>query len=90
MEHKEEDLAKIESLTLSHYQHNAEAFWQGTKDHDVAQNYAAFLAPLPKDKALDILDLGCGPGRDVHYFKSLVRILIYLNTDSGQFEQCKT
>lgn len=71
MERKEEDFAQIESLTLRHYQHNAEAFWQGTKDHDVAQNYAAFLAPLPIDKALDILDLGCGPGRDVHYFKSL-------------------
>ena len=69
MEQKEEDLAQIESLTLSHYQNNAEDFWQGTKDHDVTQNYAAFLARLPKDKALDILDFGCGPGRDVHYFK---------------------
>lgn len=71
MEQKTKDLAQIESLTLSHYQHNAEAFWLGTKDHDVAQNYVAFLAALPKDQALDILDFGCGPGRDVHYFKSL-------------------
>ena len=50
---------------------NAEAYWQGTKDHDVSQNYAAFLAPFPKDKALDILDLGCDPGRDVNYFQSV-------------------
>ena len=68
---KPEKLAEIETVTLSHYNQNAEAFWHGTKDHDVTQNYAAFLAPFPKDKKLDILDLGCGPGRDVNYFQSL-------------------
>ncbi|MDD4916011.1 MAG: class I SAM-dependent methyltransferase [Methylococcales bacterium] len=66
-----EHLDEIETVTLSHYNQNAEAYWNGTKDHDVAQNHAAFLAPFPKDKKLDILDLGCGPGRDVRYFKSL-------------------
>ena len=64
-------LDKIETVTLGHYNQNAEAFWNGTKDHDVTQNYQAFLAPFPKDKKLDILDIGCGPGRDVAYFKSL-------------------
>ncbi|MCD2452686.1 class I SAM-dependent methyltransferase [Methylicorpusculum oleiharenae] len=68
---KAEELELIEAVTLSHYDQNAEAYWQGTKDHDVTQNYAAFLAPFPIDKKLDILDLGCGPGRDVQYFKSL-------------------
>lgn len=66
-----EELNAIETVTISHYNQNADSFWQGTKDHDVTQNYAAFLAPFPKDKPLDILDLGCGPGRDVSYFKSL-------------------
>ncbi|MGZ8945520.1 MAG: methyltransferase domain-containing protein [Methylococcaceae bacterium] len=64
-------MVEIETVTLSHYNQNAEAFWNGTKDHDVTQNYEAFLAPFPKNKKLDILDLGCGPGRDVNYFKSL-------------------
>jgi SAM-dependent methyltransferase len=64
-------LAEIETVTLGHYNQNAEAFWCGTKDHDVTQNYVAFLAPFPKNKILDILDLGCGPGRDVKYFQSL-------------------
>jgi SAM-dependent methyltransferase len=64
-------LDNIEAVTLGHYNQNAEAFWNGTKDHDVTQNYQAFLAPFPKDKKLDILDIGCGPGRDVAYFKSL-------------------
>ncbi len=71
MEQRNEELVEIETVTLSHYNQNAEAFWNGTKDHDVTQNYEAFLAPFPKEKMLDILDLGCGPGRDVHYFKSL-------------------
>jgi SAM-dependent methyltransferase len=68
---KIEKLDEIETTTLGHYNHNAKAYWQGTKNHDVSENYAAFLAPLPKDKVLDILDLGCGLGRDVYYFQSL-------------------
>ena len=71
MEQRTEELNEIETLTMSHYDQNAEAFWNGTKDHNVTQNYEAFLAPFPKNKKLDILDLGCGPGRDVNYFKSL-------------------
>jgi SAM-dependent methyltransferase len=71
MGRKSETLDEIETITLGHYNQNAEAYWHGTKDHDVAQNYAAFLAPFPKDKVLDILDFGCGPGRDVKYFQSL-------------------
>ncbi len=65
------DWNAIETGTLNHYNQNAQAFWQGTHDHDVSQNYAAFLAPFPKDKTLDIIDFGCGPGRDVRYFRSL-------------------
>jgi SAM-dependent methyltransferase len=71
MEQNSEELNRIEMITLTHYNQNAEAFWHGTKDHNVVQNYEAFLAPFPKDKKLDILDLGCGPGRDVKYFQSL-------------------
>ena len=64
-------LSEIENITLNHYEQNANSFWEGTKDHDVTQNRAAFLAPFAKDKTLDILDFGCGPGRDVKYFQSL-------------------
>jgi SAM-dependent methyltransferase len=66
-----DDLVKKESLTIEHYDNNADAFWEGTKDHDVTQNIQMFLDALPKGKPLDIFDLGCGPGRDLHYFKSL-------------------
>jgi 2-polyprenyl-3-methyl-5-hydroxy-6-metoxy-1,4-benzoquinol methylase len=66
-----EDIVKKETLTIEHYDNNADAFWQGTKDHDVTQNIDAFLDALPKGRSLNILDFGCGPGRDLQYFKSL-------------------
>ena len=65
------DLEEIEKFTIGHYENNAESFRVGTKDHDVSQNIAAFLGALPKDKKLDILDFGCGPGRDVNVFKEM-------------------
>jgi len=71
MQNLSDELAHIETSTLQHYNQNAEAYWQGTQDHDVSQNYAAFLEALPAGKRLDILDLGCGPGRDVKHFRAL-------------------
>ena len=65
------DLEEIENLTIGHYEDNAESFRIGTKDHDVSQNIAAFLGALPKGKQLDILDFGCGPGRDLNVFKQM-------------------
>jgi len=66
-----DDTTNKEAVTISHYENNADAFWAGTKDHDVSQNIDAFLAALPKKKPLNILDFGCGPGRDLLRFKSL-------------------
>lgn len=71
MDYRLEELNLIESKTLGHYSDSAESFWHGTKDHDVTQNYAALLDALPKDRPLDILDFGCGPGRDVKAFHDL-------------------
>ncbi len=64
-------LRDIAVRTIAHYDEHAEGFWQGTKDHDVTQNYQAFLSAMPKGRPLDILDFGCGPGRDLLYFKQL-------------------
>lgn len=66
-----EQLENVEKTTLSHYGDNAQSFWHGTKGHDVSQNYRALLSQCEQGVALDILDFGCGPGRDVSYFKSL-------------------
>jgi SAM-dependent methyltransferase len=66
-----EQLENVEKTTLNHYNVNAQSFWHGTKGHDVSQNYSAFLSQCKQGASLDILDFGCGPGRDVGYFKSL-------------------
>ncbi|MFT7531122.1 MAG: SAM-dependent methyltransferase [Gammaproteobacteria bacterium] len=67
----EPDLEKIESLTIGHYDNNASAFFAGTIDHDVSQNYSKFFASLDSSRRLNILDFGCGPGRDLKYFSEL-------------------
>lgn len=66
-----EDLAKISALTLAHYEENAESFEAGTRDHDVSQNIGALLRHIQGPPPYDILDLGCGPGRDLKTFAAL-------------------
>ncbi len=64
-----EQLRTATGETLAHYNQRAEAFWQGTRDHDVSQNVAALLRHLDDDAPQTILDLGCGPGRDLITFR---------------------
>lgn len=66
-----ENLALIASTTLNHYNAQAEAFWQGTRDHDVRQNIDALLRSMEGLPPFEILDLGCGPGRDLITFTQL-------------------
>ncbi len=63
--------AHVTTATLADYEARAESFWQGTRDHDVSQNYAALLEAIEGKAPFTILDLGCGPGRDLRYFKDL-------------------
>jgi SAM-dependent methyltransferase len=57
--------------TIAHYQANADSFWEGTRDHDVAQNVAALLERIEGTPPFAILDFGCGPGRDLARFRAL-------------------
>ena len=66
-----EDIAQIAALTLAHYDRRAQAFWEGTHDHDVSQNIAALLQAIETPAPLAILDFGCGPGRDLDTFTRL-------------------
>ena len=59
------ELAELSRRTLDHYDKNAEAFWEGTRSHDVSQNIQALLAALGGPGPHRILDFGCGPGRDL-------------------------
>jgi SAM-dependent methyltransferase len=66
-----EDLRQIAERTLAHYDQRAEAFWAGTRDHDVSQNINALLQYIEAPPPFELLDFGCGPGRDLAAFKAL-------------------
>ncbi len=72
------DLEKIVAETLDHYHQRAEDFWQGTRDHDVSQNIAALLRHIEGKPPFAILDLGCGPGRDLRVFADLGHVAVGL------------
>lgn len=72
-------LTDIAAQTLRHYDANADAFWAGTRDHDVSQNVAALLAAIDAPPPLAILDFGCGPGRDLKTFADLGHAAIGLD-----------
>jgi SAM-dependent methyltransferase len=65
------NLRAISRRTLAHYDRTADAFWEATRDHDVAQNVAALLRHMDGPGPFAILDLGCGPGRDLVTFRDL-------------------
>jgi len=66
-----DELKRTSEHTLAHYEARAESFQKGTSSHDVSQNYAALLSHLLGTAPFSLLDLGCGPGRDLRYFASL-------------------
>lgn len=64
-------LKQITETTLASYAGRADAFWEGTRDHDVSQNIEALLRHIDGPPPFTILDLGCGPGRDLKAFRDL-------------------
>ena len=75
---KSDDLAEISSVTLAHYDQNADAFFEGTRDHDVRQNIEALLNCIQAQPPCRILDFGCGPGRDLKALTDLGHIAVGL------------
>ncbi|MCH2172990.1 class I SAM-dependent methyltransferase [Myxococcota bacterium] len=61
-------LREITHTTLDDYDNRADGFWSGTRNHDVSQNIDALLSELRAPAPARILDLGCGPGRDLMEF----------------------
>ena len=72
------DLPEITAQTLRNYNDRAQDFWEGTRDHDVSQNIAALLEAISFDPPFTILDLGCGPGRDLKTFAEKGHIAVGL------------
>lgn len=73
---EQSDLA---TRTLAHYDASAESFRAGTWDHDVRQNVEALLRHVGGDPPFTILDLGCGPGRDLCAFTALGHVAVGLD-----------
>ncbi|HEY6355249.1 MAG TPA: class I SAM-dependent methyltransferase [Burkholderiaceae bacterium] len=65
------ELQQITARTLAYYDRGAQAFWEGTRDHDVSQNIDALLRHIEATPPFELLDFGCGPGRDLTTFTAL-------------------
>ena len=65
--------------TLAHYNGSAESFREGTREHDVRQNIDALLRDIEGAAPFTILDLGCGPGRDLKTLTALGHVAIGLD-----------
>lgn len=79
-----DDLDDIAQRTLAHYDNNARQFFDGTVGHDVSQNIVALLDAIEAPAPYTILDLGCGPGRDLKTFAGLGHRAIGLD-GAGRF-----
>ncbi|HEY0061537.1 MAG TPA: class I SAM-dependent methyltransferase [Telluria sp.] len=66
-----DDTDDIARRTLDYYNRHALQFFNGTIDHDVSQNIGALLDALAPPGPFTILDLGCGPGRDLKHLRTL-------------------
>jgi SAM-dependent methyltransferase len=85
----ERDLELLSGRTIGHYQDRAEDFWQGTRDHDVSQNIETLLQYLPVPAPAKILDLGCGPGRDLITFRDRGHVPIGLDGSKAFCEMAR-
>ncbi len=71
-----DDVEQITRQTVDYYDQHAQQFFDGTRDHDVSQNIAALLGAIEVPAPYAILDLGCGPGRDLAAFAALGHVAI--------------
>ena len=66
-----DNIDNITRRTIDYYDGHAREFFNGTIDHDVRQNIDALLGAIEAEPRFTILDLGCGPGRDLKTFSAL-------------------
>jgi len=90
MKHTPLDIKDIAAKTLDHYNQKAEDFFTGTVDHDVEQNITALLQHIKGDAPFTILDVGCGPGRDLKTFKERGHIAVGLEGASRFAEMARS
>lgn len=79
MKHRPQDCKDPSTHTLEYYNQKADDFFAGTIDHDVEQNIMALLQHIEGEAPFTILDVGCGPGRDLKAFKARGHIAVGLD-----------
>ena len=84
-----QQLQDITDRTLQYYNRSAEDFWAGTRDHDVSQNIHALLQSIEGNPPFRILDLGCGPGRDLKVMTGLGHVATGLEGASRLAEMAR-
>ncbi len=77
-----QDPKSLSRHTLASYDAVAEDFWEGTRDHDVSQNIEALLRHIEGLPPFTVLDLGCGPGRDLVAFTKRGHVAVGLEGSS--------
>jgi SAM-dependent methyltransferase len=70
---------QISASTIGRYRAMATPYRDGTWNHDVSQNVQALLAAIAGAAPYRILDLGCGPGRDLVAFRDLGHVVVGLD-----------
>jgi SAM-dependent methyltransferase len=75
----DDELFGISANTIAHYRRMATVYRDATWHHDVRQNIRALLGAIEGEPPHNILDLGCGPGRDLIAFRDLGHTAIGLD-----------
>ena len=70
---------QISASTIGGYRAMATSYRDGTWNHDVSQNIETLLAAIAGTPPYRILDLGCGPGRDLVTFHELGHVVVGLD-----------
>ena len=70
---------QISASTVACYRAMATPYRDGTWDHDVSQNIHALLVAIAGTPPFRVLDLGCGPGRDLVTFRDLGHVVVGLD-----------
>lgn len=74
----------MRNKTLDYYDKNADSFVQGTVSVDFKETQDRFLQTL---SGKEVLDFGCGSGRDTRYF---MEAGFYVTATDGSKELCKS
>ncbi|WP_122861381.1 class I SAM-dependent methyltransferase [Pseudomonas viridiflava] len=83
-------LDQITATTLDNYNRVADDLREVTRDHDVSHNITALLRHIEGPTPWQILDFGCGPGRDLKTFTALGHVAVGLDGSERFAEMART